>query len=446
LRQRSRLDPWLAVLLAVFCLLAGTWAFVVPAPVGADAAPWGNFNPDEATHLATVRYMARHGLRFPPYNLEYLTSHHPPLYYTLGAAVHAAVEPWGGEHGAVLALRLMSVLMGAGTVALVYAGVRSLTASRAVARLAAAVAALVPMFVAMSAAVNNDCLAALTATAALAACADGLRRGFTPRRTLLLSLLVAANVGTKVTGLGLIPASLLALWWDARRRGLPARAALVRCAAPLAVTAVLTGWWFVRNTVVYGDPLRQKMHEVLMGTLQPGYAHLAARGATTAPRYAWFVTTFGWRSFWGVFDSQSRLFPVPLYVLLALLQAATATAFAARLLRRLRRPRGRLWPAAVAVITLFCVLSAVIFYRFNWAHLTPQGRYYFTLLLPFGLVTAAGWRALFPRRLRDAAGALLVAVLLLLNLWVLREMAPWGGRRAIMSTAPAAPSTAGARS
>lgn len=404
------------VVLGLFLVLSASWAVRVPIPIGADSAAWGNFNPDEASHIRTIEYLATHR-RPPPYTLPYITSHHPPLYYLLGAVVYAAAAPLVGAEGAFLLLRLLSCLMGAATVFLAYLAARHLL-PRPAALLAAGCVAGVPMFVAMSASINNDGLAALTATGALYVMVVGLRRGFGGRRTLALSLWVAANIASKVTGLGLLPAALVAVWWDGKWRRSAAINIAKRVSVVVGVSALLMGWWFVRNTLTYGDPMRQAAHYRMMHRAQPSFADFAARRGTTPFQYGLHLTRRGWMSFWGVFDAMSRAFPMPVYAVTASVQAGCAAGFVLWWRRRKRRTV----TASVWLMALLAVFVAAVFYRFNWVHYTPQGRYFFPLLLPFGLFTAAGWRALFPPRLRNLASVMLLACLLVLNVYAVAVM------------------------
>jgi hypothetical protein len=110
-----------------------------------------------------------------------------------------------------------------------------------------------------------------------------------------------------------------------------------------------------------------------------------------------------------------RLMPAPVYVLLAAVQAVAGLGLL--LLWR----RGEIQSDTIPVVWamgLFALFVAAVFYRFNWVHFTPQGRYFFPLLLPFGIATSAGLRAIFPSGRRGAMSAALAAGLLLLNVYL----------------------------
>lgn len=407
----------LLLLLATFLTLSTLWAVRVPRPVGADAVLWGNFQPDEGNHIAVIAYMAAHR-RLPPYTFAYYESVHPPLYHLLGAVVYAAAAPLLGPNGAALLLRLISGVLGAGVVWLTYRSARELLPPGA-ALTAAGIVAGVPTFVSLSAAVTNENLAALGAAGALAALLRGLRHGFDARRTWALSLWIAVGVGSKVTCLGLLPAACAALWWSGRRRGLGTGVLARQMGVVLGISAVLMGGWFVRNHLLYGDPLRQAAAARMWADKIPGYAVMAAEQGISPWRYAARVTVWGWRSFWGLFDAGQRPLPGAMYGALAGVQAAAAAGLAL-LWRQQKRREYEL--AAVGVIALFAAFVIAVFYRYNWAHFTPQGRFFFPLLAPFGIAMAAGWRALFPAGYRRPASVLLLAGLLLINIYALVVM------------------------
>ncbi len=413
-RRLPAVPPALGLILAAFAALGVLWAWRIPVPT-LPPGIWGNFNPDESNHLNVIRYMAlRHGL--PPYVTQYQISQHPPLYHGLYALVYALITPRLGYFHTVLLLRLLSVCMGLGTVWLTYRAALSVLSPPA-AVLAAGCAAGVPMFVSLSAAVNNDDLAALASAGALAAMVAGTTDGFDRRRLWTLALWTAAAMSTKVTCLPLFPALAFALWWDWRRRGESLRPLLGRYALVAALSLGVIGWWYARNQWLYGDPLRAGAHRRMWGALEPSLGDFMASGMSPL---RWLTKVFGtgWKSFWGVFDAMRLHLPAPAYALLFLLNITSAVGLIRALRGGLKGDRA----AAAGVLTVFCVSLLALYVGANASTYTPQGRYLFPALLPFGLATAVGWRALFPPRSRDAAGAAVLIGLLLLNVFCVISM------------------------
>ena len=408
----------LSLLIAAYCF-AAAWALSTPVPTADNAQLWGNFQPDEFGHASVARYMAEHGT-LPPYVLPYDTSVHPPLYHALASLVFRIFAPRFGSPAALLAIRLLTGLCAPGIVYLAYRSARNFT-SRSGALLAATFVLLVPMRASLSGGITNENLAALGAAGAFAVLLGGVsgRAGFTPRRLVLLMLWTVVGVGSKLTCLGLLPAAAIALIDAGRRQRRPLSRALWQSSALLAAVAVSLGWWFARNIRLYGDPVRKTAADRLWSGSQPGFEVLSRQKHLTALYYARSLAANGWRSFWGFFDGFGRPMPAWIYILLALLTVVVALGW-------LRMVRFNAFPAArrrrlltaVAVVLTHVVYVAAIFFQYNWSHYTPQGRYFFVLLVPFGIAMAMGWKAALPVSVRRWATPSLLTALLALNLWL----------------------------
>ena len=222
---------------------------------------------DELRHFRYVRHIAvHHSLPVQQTDAPRAQSHHPPLYYVLGALVSGwlpiaqeiyyepATNPyWGYQywevgddnknqylhgddelfpfHGVALAVyvvRWMTVLIGAGVVWLTYRIGREVFPDRpALAVGGAALIAFNPQFIYLSGAINNDILAALCGAAVLWACVRLVRDGPSVRTDLTLGVLYGVSLLTKfhlLALLGLIElAYLIAVWptrdWRAFVRG-----------------------------------------------------------------------------------------------------------------------------------------------------------------------------------------------------------------------------------
>ncbi len=268
-------------------------------------------SPDEAEHYAYVNYLAD-GRGLPVQRPGEATHYRqegsqPPLYYALGAALTAGIDsgdfeallvrnpharigvgmttdnqntylhseaqawPWRGAVLAIHLVRLLSVAMGAATVWGVYRLGQALWPQRPGVTLGAmALTAFNPMFIYVSASVNNDNAITLLSTWALVQLVRLLRDGCTWRRLLGLGLTVGLAPSAKVSGLALLPVAAAALlaaaardelaaWWpDRRSRRLRlSRGALLAAARQfgvvLAMALLLSGWWYARNVALYGE-------------------------------------------------------------------------------------------------------------------------------------------------------------------------------------------------
>jgi hypothetical protein len=144
-------------------------------------------------------------------------TNNPPLYYAL-QAIPYKLAPGGTVLSRLALMRVLSALMGALTVLLVFLFLRELLPARAWAwSTGALLAAFQPMFGFMSGGVNNDNLLYLAATGVLWSLARAFRRGLDTRGGLLIGAFLGLGLVAKLTLLGFVPAVALALLLLMRR-------------------------------------------------------------------------------------------------------------------------------------------------------------------------------------------------------------------------------------
>ena len=166
-----------------------------------------------------------------------------------------SVEALQGTRLAVALVRAAGLLMGAGTIALVFHIGALISPQRpVVAFVAAAIAGLNPMFIFVSASVNNDSLAMLLNSAVILLTLRMLRDGFASRSSLAIALLFAFACLTKVTSLALIPA-LAGVALLARRKTKDIRGFIMLLGTLVVCWLVIDGWWIALNWQRYGEPL-----------------------------------------------------------------------------------------------------------------------------------------------------------------------------------------------
>lgn len=223
-------------------------------------------------------------------------SSYPPLYYALGAGPYLAADAAGATLvGSLTAVRLLSCLLSALTVLLLFLFAREIVPStRAAWPTAALGVGLMPYFGFIGSSVNNDVLVATISAAVLLVIARSMRHGLTVRRAVSLGLLCAAGVITKPTFYGLIPGILLAVAfvvtraWRTDRATAPraATAVLLSFAAPVALYAALNYGVWGRSLTPRGTGLPDAA--VVTSARQSVSGLLSYVGQFWLPR-AWFL-------------------------------------------------------------------------------------------------------------------------------------------------------------
>jgi 4-amino-4-deoxy-L-arabinose transferase-like glycosyltransferase len=200
--------------------------------------------------------------------------------------------PWNGSVLAIYLIRLLSILMGVGTI-LITSRLALMFFDPSVALLAAAMTAFNPMFIFVSASVNNDSLAILLGTLISYLLVNFLREPPESKtgwwRYLSMGLIVGLGALTKLSIGGLLLFALgitLLLAWRRRDRSYLFGSLLVLIGSLLLITP-----WALRNLQIYDDPTALS-------------AFIEVQGTREVP-----ITLHGWqaefgtfyRSFWGLF-------------------------------------------------------------------------------------------------------------------------------------------------
>lgn len=393
-----------AALLAAFFALTLVYAWATP-PFEAS---------DELWHVGMVNHIAETGqlaVQLPgvetPYEQE---GSQPPLYYTLGALLvrgidrsdfelvrqpnpHAVagIPGYVGSKNlilrdsphppiertilAVYILRAFSILLGCVTVCAVYAAARALAPERAgLALLAAGLAAFNPMFIFITASVNNDNLVTALNSLAIWQMLVMLREGrFSTRRSMIIALLIALSSLSKLSGLVLVPTIALAGLWMAYRplregRSFDWRGLLTLGGMMAGAWALLAGWWYARNLMLYGELFGTRTMALVAGARAESFTLVTLLDEFQGFRFAYWalfgavnIMTFRW--FYDVMD------------------ALTAAAFigAALAFWRALRGRERDWLARHALLGLIVLTGCVSIVAWTAQTYASQGR----LLFPF---------------------------------------------------------------
>ena len=449
----------LTCVLLIYLALSAVFAVTTP--------PWQN--PDEPAHYNYVAYVATEGqlpvLQMGDYDEAYLQRlkdekfppelsiapvryefHQPPLYYLLAAPVY-----WLSG-GSLLALRLFSVLLGAGAIWLLSLCFQTVFPDRpAVVLAATAFVAFLPMRIAILAALNNDALAELIIAGGLLLLlrwvkddrvtgwqGDRVSRHLQSSRftfhvsrntqyairnthLLTLGLLIGLGFLTKATVYILLPVAFVTIALVVTARSFAIRYSLftIHYLSPLllvTLSSCLLGLpLWLRNSATYGglDFLGLRWHDRVVTGQPTTVDWIAANGWAAYGERAW---DFTFKSFWGVFGWLGVFMDGRVYTLLLIFSGIVAAGVVAGGIRlaqgRTQPTQFQRWGLFVAPLLLAGVVASYVWY--NLGFVQHQGRYLFPALYSFGLLVALGWReALRPRVRVIIAGLLLLWAALL---------------------------------
>jgi 4-amino-4-deoxy-L-arabinose transferase-like glycosyltransferase len=407
----SRLE-WKAIvpLLVAFIILAIAYSVTNPLHEATD----------ELRHYRFVRTIATTG-QLPVQGQELCRSqsHHPPLYYALGALatfwidtgrdlcdtppenpfwayrywevgrdnknqfLHGQDEtfPWNGEALGVQILRGINILLGAAVVWLTWASGRVIWPDRpAIAIGAAALVAFNPMFLYMSGSINNDVIAAFSGSAILFACLyllhdpGGLRLrwGLILGTLFGLALMSKSNLAVSIIFIELV------ISWAAWRKNQGWQWVIANLLI-IAIAGLIAGWWFLRNLSLYGDLTGFSAVTELWG----------ARDPTESFALAISELPYAWSTLWGRFGFGQIPLPHAIYNGLLILTGIGLTGAILGFFRSAAR--------SVKVSLAFLALYVLLFFLVLFGYMLvspagPNGRFFFpalsalALLIFFGLV------------------------------------------------------------
>jgi 4-amino-4-deoxy-L-arabinose transferase-like glycosyltransferase len=378
---------------------------------------------DELRHFRFVRYIVQEkGLPVQGETACSAQGHHPPLFYATAALLTGWVEnggdvchnlptnpfwayrywevgndnknqyihytaeegfPWHGPALAAHLTRMVNILFGAGTVWLTYLIGRAMWEKRPFLAVAgAAFVAFNPMFVYMAGAINNDVVAAFSGAAVTLGCVQLWRdpRGLSWRWGLILGALYSLALMSKFNLAAIaLPIGLTMTWvaWRKKQWQLWLQTGLI----VVGVTAVLTGWWFVRNQILYGEPTGVERLTELWGVRDPSESFWLAV----------YELDYAWTSLWGRFGYGQIPLPEVMYDGLLWLTIVAGLGYGLAVMR------GETAELKATAFPLFLLLlNVAIFFGvlFNYLLISPagpMGRFFFPALPSLSILLAYGF-------------------------------------------------------
>ncbi|HBX79759.1 MAG: glycosyltransferase family 39 protein [Propionibacteriaceae bacterium] len=451
----ARRTPWGTFATWVFVLASGwfysTWAQHTPY----------NQAPDEHMRYAIVRFIVRTGtlplgtdpeIRDPIWGTSY--AFQPILSYIVGAGFAKVAALRGADGFAELvAARHASVLFGTATVAVCFVLGRRLFTGPWRWVFAVGVAAL-PQFGFLSSYVNNDSLALFASALVVLSWVKGLQDGWTIRTCMLFGASLAVCALSYYNAYGFILLSVVLFCLDRLRayriaddKAESLSFTLRRGGLIAGISALLAGWWFIRNAVNYNGDFLGLATSDASGTqygqpyAKPGASSGRAKGMTLLSMLfyeGWLWATI--KSATGWFGYLSLDIPKPSQWVHRALNAIAGLGNLAAL--------ARCWPGnpfkgalrvtnespvlpglvgASRRLLQWCFVWAIIIpwmlsIYFSWTQdYQPQGRYILPMLIPFTYFMTRGiaWvveRFLVSHRHRQIAAVALCAILIGIDL------------------------------
>jgi 4-amino-4-deoxy-L-arabinose transferase-like glycosyltransferase len=426
--KHSRLA--LALVALGFLALAALYSITTPAYEA----------PDEPGHVAYVLHLLTTRSLPASAQGELGEAHQPPLYYLLAAlsarpanlddtagafalnehfvwaglggkdvnaAVHHTAEtfPFQGHALALHLMRAVSVLLGLGTVLLTAAiGLAVFPQRPLIGLLAAALVGFNPQFLFISGAVNNDNLLITLASAAWLQLIRILDQPDRMRRWLVLGVLIALALLTKLSALVILGVAVVVLV-AAAMTGRSLRLLALGAASLTAPIVIIAGWWFLRNQMLSGDPFGWTAFSQSYGAV------LRQTPLSWADVQAFFSTQFS--SFWGVFGWMNVRLPGLAMSAIAALCLLGLFGLIAFLVSGSWRRLAATQKASLLVLCLAILawesymLLAITKTDASWY----QGRYIFPVIAPLMLMLSLGLVSLVPQRWAAQAGAVLAICL-----------------------------------
>jgi 4-amino-4-deoxy-L-arabinose transferase-like glycosyltransferase len=410
-----------------FILLASLYNVITPAFEA----------PDEVGHFYNIFHLLTTHSLPNQYTSNSGEAHQPPLYYwiaSLGASpadlrdrtgvfrpnpqfmgagnggmqinagLHGSGDtfPYRGQALALHMARLVSSLMGAGTSLLIFIlAVQMFPEHPALAWLAAGMAALVPQFLFLSAAVNNDNLLNLLSAAAWMVLYKIMKSPQGGRNWWAAGVLFGLAMLTKLNAVVIALVAGIVLLICARQMASPRYffANLARFSLPFFF---IDSWWLVRNQILYGDPLGFSAFATInAATRRQSPLDLNEIGNFIATQFRSFFGAFGWENVWA---------PNGYFWLIGVILVSGLMGL---IFYSMRKDPSRHHRREFLFLTLIIIMQEAVQFAFilNRDQSFYQGRYLFPIIGPLMILIGFGWLSWLPCHPKTITVSLLAVLL-----------------------------------
>ena len=344
------------------------------------------YAPDEQSHFNYVKHLAQQKT-FPvltsptPTPANEWENHQPPLYYLLLLPAYFLGQLWPGNLAPmVFAMRCCSVLLWLLNVWFATKLLKRLQMEdRFVPVFVMAMVCLLPTYVFVSSAINNDNLLVALATAVLWLVAE---RNYAPKHALWVGLGLGLALLAKQSAFVLVPAVVLVPLLDGRSHKASWPRVLSYLGLSLGLALLIYSPWAVRNWMVYGWLSPEHMSPAQKAW--PNFAYGIASSCHNVFKTFWSVS--------GISNDVGYPFPLIGMALIALCFATTQMNPDNR-----RNVNALNWSInGPLLIAFFCAafLNVLLVLRFGYLFGMGQGRHLFAVLCPLALFLAAALRRL----------------------------------------------------
>lgn len=414
MREKFKEHYGIVLLIIVFIVFATLFNVINPI----------HESPDEIRHYRYIRYLADfHQLPIQSGEAGNAQAHHPPLYYLTAAAatfwvhpddplgepeanpfwgyqqwevgtdnknlyLHPASEnyPYKDEALAAHLARFITTLWGAAAVVVTYfLALEILPNKKKIALLASMLVGFNPQFLYLSGSIINDVPAGFMGGLLTLQSIRLLREGLSSRRLLWIAItygfavLVKINLVAMLGVVGL--AIIIAIKNDKKITGKDATNTFLKSfGIVFGGGLIIAGWFFIRNTVLYGEPSGMATLASIWGGHSP-LDYLSSIGQELI---------YAWTSLWGRFGYGQIVMPRSYYWLTFIICFSGSGLFILSL--KGNSPFSRYQKQAfiilgVTIVGNFLILFAYLLLIFAGA----MGRFFFPALPAFSVLIALGY-------------------------------------------------------